>query len=471
MTYRVYSMGVSGDTETPITLYKKIVGKQKGFLFETQTKEGKYSIIGMPTYTITWEKGLYRENIKGDKERIGTHIKDLQAYMEPMMTQANNIPFAGGLVGGISYDILDQWIPLSNSSQDFLHIPQLHLFDVREWIVYDHQNQTICLGVLEEDTQEAEARGKEKLRIQMQQIEQTKQIDFLTIPKDKKVGRLKKHLEKEVFIDRVKKAQAYIQEGSLNQVVLSLRWSIEAKVNGFQLYRHLREINPSPYLFYFNFGTYQVAGSSPEMLVKLEQGTIYYCPIAGTSKRGQTKEEDREKIEALRKDPKEQKEHGMLVDLGKEELKRVSIPDSVFQITSMEVKKYSHVMHLESMMKGEKEKNQNMLSILTTFLPAGTLSGTPKRKAIQVIDQLEREKRGLYGGGVGYLGYNNQMDFGIAIRMMILQGQKIYLQAGAGIIEDSEPEKEYKECCNKLLATLKAIEREIEIISLPFNQE
>ena len=260
---------------------------------------------------------------------------------------------------------------------------------------------------------------------------------------------------------RTEKAKHYIHEGDIFQVVLSQRWTLESKENPFTLYRKLRALNPSPYLFYFNFGDYQVAGSSPEMLVELRKGKVYTCPIAGTRKRGRNDEEDRFLAEELLADPKEKAEHIMLVDLARNDMGRIAKIGTVKVTEFMEVHYYSHVMHLVSLVEGQKNENEDGFSVLSSFLPAGTLSGAPKIRAMEIIEELENTRRGIYGGAVGYFSFDGDMDMCIAIRTMVMKDGKIYMQAGAGITAESVPEKEFEESENKVRALLRAIEGEI----------
>ncbi len=255
----------------------------------------------------------------------------------------------------------------------------------------------------------------------------------------------------------VKKAKDYINAGDIFQVVLSKRWTMESKEHPFTLYRSLRSINPSPYLFYMNFGDYQVGGSSPEMLVELRNNKIYTCPIAGTRKRGANKNEDEILEKDLLNDEKEISEHIMLVDLARNDMGRVSKVSSVNVTEFMKVKYYSHVMHLVSVVEGVKSDKEDMFSILSNFLPAGTLSGAPKVRSMEIIEELEKEKRGIYGGAVGYFGFNGDMDMCIAIRTMVMSNGKVYMQAGAGITHESIDKNENEECENKVRALMRAI--------------
>ena len=264
----------------------------------------------------------------------------------------------------------------------------------------------------------------------------------------------------EQYSEKVNKIKDYIREGHIFQTVLSQRWIIETEQEGFSLYRELKELNPSPYLYYFDFGTFEVIGSSPEMIVKQQGKRVFTCPIAGTRPRGKTAEEDEALKKELLSDEKEKAEHVMLVDLARNDMGRISEFGTVKVTDFMNVQKYSHVMHIVSMVEGRKKGEFHPLDLIASFLPAGTLSGAPKIRAMEIIDELECVRRGLYGGATGYIDFSGDMDFCITIRTMIKKQNKVYLQAGAGIVADSVPQKEYEECCNKVMALAKTLVKE-----------
>ena len=264
----------------------------------------------------------------------------------------------------------------------------------------------------------------------------------------------------EEYSEKVNKIKQYIRDGHIFQTVLSQRWTIATGQDGFDLYCELRELNPSPYLYYFNFGDFEVIGSSPEMLVKQQGNRVFTCPIAGTRPRGKTKEEDDRLHRELLADEKERAEHVMLVDLARNDMGRITEFGTVKVTDFMSVKNYSHVMHIVSMVEGRKKGSFHPFDLLASFLPAGTLSGAPKIRAMEIIEELESVRRGLYGGATGYVDFSGDMDFCITIRTMIKKGKNVYLQAGAGIVADSVPENEYKECCNKVMALAKTLVEE-----------
>ena len=262
------------------------------------------------------------------------------------------------------------------------------------------------------------------------------------------------------YTEKVKKIKAYIVEGHIFQTVLSQRWTIQTKRDGFDLYKELRQRNPSPYLYYYNFGEFEIIGSSPEMIVKQTDQRVYTCPIAGTRKRGTTPQEDVFLERQLLADEKELAEHVMLVDLARNDMGKISQIGTVRVSEWMKIQKYSHVMHIVSLVEGKSGKVKSPFDVISAFLPAGTLSGAPKIRAMEIIDELESVRRGLYGGATGYLSFEGNMNFCITIRTMIKKGNKVYLQAGAGIVADSIPENEYNECCNKVMALAKTLVEE-----------
>jgi anthranilate synthase component 1 len=259
------------------------------------------------------------------------------------------------------------------------------------------------------------------------------------------------------YSEKVEKIKYYIREGHIFQTVLSQRWRVTTGRDGFSLYKELRELNPSPYLYYFNFGEFEVIGSSPEMLVKQQGKRVYTCPIAGTRPRGRDAAEDERLKAELLADEKERAEHVMLVDLARNDMGRISEFGTVKVTEFMQVHNYSHVMHIVSMVEGKKKGDYHPFDLVSSFIPAGTLSGAPKIRAMEIIDELESVRRGLYGGVTGYVDFSGDMDFCITIRTMIKRGNDVYLQAGAGIVADSVPEKEYEECRNKAMALAKTL--------------
>jgi anthranilate synthase component 1 len=272
------------------------------------------------------------------------------------------------------------------------------------------------------------------------------------------VGEPRSNFTHEGYKAAVEKAKEYIRAGDIFQVVPSQRWAMDFPLPPFALYRSLRRTNPSPFMFFFNFGGFQVVGASPEILVRLREGEVTVRPIAGTRKRGATPEEDRALEADLLADPKERAEHLMLLDLGRNDVGRVAKVGTVHPTETFIIERYSHVMHIVSNVVGELAEGEDALSALLAGLPAGTVSGAPKVRAMEIIDELEPEKRGIYGGGVGYFAANGEMDFCIALRTALVKDETLYIQAGGGVVHDSDPEAEYQETVNKSNALRRAAE-------------
>lgn len=456
---KTYVREFSGDTETPITIFYKYVGDEKGFLLESRG-DGKtnFSIMGKRPMAVL--KGndeleiMENGSVKYVKGRILEGVKD---YIKSInITDENNLPFTGGAVGVVGYDIIRQYEKIPDENKEVVNTPVVHLMVFDEFIIYDHLHDRIKLVVLSECRDKAnkildrmEREVKSSVPSEHYAVKEPSQIKFIS------------NMTKEKYENIVKKAKKYIYDGDIFQVVLSQRLTAETEDRPIDLYRRLRAINPSPYLFFFNFDEYFVAGSSPEMLVEVKGNTVRTCPIAGTRKRGKNPKEDIEIAAGLLEDPKEKAEHTMLVDLARNDMGRTAEIGSVKIKEFMQVHYYSHVMHLVSLVEGTKKSNVDSFDILSAFLPAGTLSGAPKIRAMEIIEELEEEKRGLYGGAVGYFDFNGNMDTCIAIRTMIIKDGKVYMQAGAGIVADSIPEMEYEESHNKVRALVKTIGGEV----------
>lgn len=458
-----YVKQLSGDMETPITLYQKYVGDSIGILLESNEQpKGRYSFIAKDPFAIIKTKGNMAVIETKGKIQIkeGKALDIVKEYLQQYSVENNtSIPFIGGAVGTVSYDIIRQYEKLPDENKDVLQLPDVHQMFIKELIAYDHMYQKINLIILEEDNEKGKKEAEIKLAKMQKQLSTNEfKIDNYYESSEKEEKCIKSNMVKKTYMDIVKKAKKYIYEGDIFQVVLSQRWRVKTNEKPFKLYRKLRQVNPSAYLFYLNYGDYQVAGSSPEMLVEVRKDKVYTCPIAGTRKRGSNEEEDKVLAQDLLNDEKEQAEHVMLVDLGRNDMGRVANIGTVNVSKMMEVRYYSHVMHLVSLVEGQKTEQEDSFSVLSTFLPAGTLSGAPKIRAMEIIEELEPSKRGIYGGAVGYFGFDGDMDMCIAIRTMIINDENVYVQAGAGIVADSDAEKEYEETVNKAEALIKAIQ-------------
>lgn len=453
-----YVESIVGDMETPITLYKKYVRNQIGFLLESKEQpKGRYSMLSTNPYMTIKAFGDQIEIKKKGRTKTltGKALDEVKVILDQYeVINDTDLPFIGGAVGTVGYDMIKQYEVIPNDNIDSVGTPDLHLLFVTETLVYDHFNHTTNIVVLEDDTEE----GKERALDRIYDIKMMLRKDII-IEHDDNEEKLKfqSNVSKKTFMDAVEKAKQYIYDGDIFQVVLSQRWSAECHTSPLLLYRRLRRLNPSPYMYYFKMDDYHIVGSSPEMLVEIKDGHISNCPIAGTRPRGKDAEEDALLAAELLADEKEVAEHNMLVDLGRNDMGKVSQIGTVEVTKYKEVQNYSHVMHIVSLVEGQQAKDKDMFEVLMSFLPAGTLSGAPKIRAMEIIEELEIAKRGIYGGAIGYFGFDGDMDMCIAIRTMVIKDSIVHIQAGAGIVADSVPEKEYDETGNKAKALIKAI--------------
>lgn len=453
-----YEKIINCDTETPVTLYRKYAGSDIGFLLESREQpKGRFSFMATNPDLVIKAYGDRIEIIeKGQMTEL--HGKVLDVVKERIeryhIDNETILPFVGGAVGTVGYDMIKQYEVIPQDNPDSIGTPDSHLMFVTETIVFDHFYDRLHIVVLEEETIYGEAKAKSRIR----EIEkQLKKMVTLPLAELKEPLEFESNMSQADYENMVRKAKQYIYDGDIFQVVLSQRWRGVCKTDPFHIYRKLRHVNPSPYMIYFNFGDYEIAGASPEMLVEMRNGHIKNCPIAGTRKRGKNAAEDEALAADLLADLKERAEHNMLVDLGRNDMGKVSRIGSVEVTKYMEVHNYSHVMHLVSLVEGEEAEGKDMFEVLMSFLPAGTLSGAPKIRAMEIIEELEPVKRGIYGGAMGYFGFNNNMDMCIAIRTMVVKNDNVYIQAGAGIVADSDPTKEFEETENKARALITAI--------------
>lgn len=462
--YRVYKKTVSIVNETAVSMYENLVGKEKGFLLESYDKNyDRFTLFGVNPAEIIRSEGqsLIIISADGSVTRKEGNPRDLlKAYYSEFEIRRDegDIGFSGGLVGNLGYDFVRYTERLPDENPDEIGIETIQMMFMKEFIVVDHIAETLTGIVLEEDNEAGELRAMEKASEMIAKAREKKTGMASRFCPDGKI--VKKSDTLEEYSRKVLKIKEYIREGHVFQTVLSQRWTVETKQEGFALYKELRELNPSPYLYYFNFGDFEVIGSSPEMIVKKQDDRVYTCPIAGTRKRGCNDAEDEKLKEELLADEKERAEHVMLVDLARNDMGKIAKFGTVKVTEFMEVRKFSHVMHIVSTVEGRKNKESHPIDLAASFLPAGTLSGAPKIRAMEIIDELETNRRGLYGGATGYIDFGGDMDFCITIRTMIKKGSLVYLQAGAGIVADSVPEQEYEECCNKVMALAKTLVEE-----------
>ena len=458
---RVYRKTVSIVNETATGMYENLVGKKKGFLLESYDKNyDRYTFFGADPKEIISSKGnaLVIERADGTKEvREGNPLERLKEYYDEfdIVKENRDSAFSGGLVGNLGYDFVRYSEKLPDDNPDEIGIETIQMMLMTEFVMVDHVAETLTGIVLAGDSEKGKKQALEKADEMIKKAREKRVEEKEDYRRDGVIVKQSDTLEE--YSTKVNKIKEYIKEGHIFQTVLSQRWTVETKQDGFALYKELRVLNPSPYLYYFNFGEFEVIGSSPEMLVKQKENHIYTCPIAGTRKRGKDKAEDERLKEELLADEKEKAEHVMLVDLARNDMGRISQFGTVKVTQFMQVQNYSHVMHIVSQVEGQKKGEYHPLDLVVSFLPAGTLSGAPKIRAMEIIDELESIRRGLYGGATGYIDFSGDMDFCITIRTMIKKQDKVYLQAGAGIVADSVPESEYNECCNKVMALAKTL--------------
>ncbi|KFM98805.1 anthranilate synthase component I [Bacillus clarus] len=447
-----------GDSVTPISLYRRMKGKKKFLLESSQLHQdkGRYSYFGCDPYGEVKSVGLAVElTINGQTEKLQKNVLHvLEAVLAPLQVESP-FPFCGGAVGYIGYDVIRQYEDIGEELVDPVNIPEVHMLLYREFIVYDHLRQKLSfVYVYKEDDATSYEEAYERLQVYKTTIlnGEEEQVKEVTSP----LAFTSSVTEKE-FCEMVETAKEYIRAGDIFQVVLSQRLQSECKGDPFALYRKLRIANPSPYMFYIDFQDYVVLGSSPESLLSVRDDKVMTNPIAGTRARGKTKQEDEEIAKELLGNEKERAEHMMLVDLGRNDIGRVSEIGSVTIDKYMKVEKYSHVMHIVSEVYGTLRKQMDGFDALAYCLPAGTVSGAPKIRAMEIINTLESEKRNVYAGAVGYISFSGNLDMALAIRTMVVKDERAYVQAGAGIVYDSNPIAEYEETLNKARALLEVM--------------
>lgn len=436
-----------GDEITPIKIFGGFKGSRR-FIFESGTKEdyfGRYSFLGENPY----------KEVSGDGQDEMDELKKESRIKFDVST--NLFSFKGGAIGYMGYDSIQLYEKKLNfKNEDELKVQTIRFNFYNRYLCYDHFIHKVYVidNIFEEDTREYD----EIISSQNEYINSLLYKPTLTEPSEaKKDITFKFHTSEKDYIEKVKRAKEYILAGDIFQVVLSQRMTCETEKTPLEIYRKLREENPSPYMFLIDYDTYQVIGSSPESLVSVMDGKAITNPIAGTRKRGETPEADTALEKELMEDKKELAEHVMLVDLGRNDIGKVSKIGTVNVSDFMKVERFSHVMHITTKVVGEIIEDFDGFDALAACLPAGTVSGAPKIRAMEIIEELEDFKRGIYSGAVGFFSYGGNMEMAIAIRTFILQGKRAYLQAGAGIVYDSVPEKEFEEVQNKLMALKEAL--------------
>ena len=464
---------INADLDTPVSAFLKIREKNKeSFLLESVEggeKLARYSFLGTAPSLIFKSKSrsiqIY-DRVKKRKVRFTTQkdplyeIKRIMQRFKPVKLKELG-RFWGGMVGYISYDMVRFFEKLPDKNSDELNLADSIFLLTDSLLIFDHLEHTIKIVAL--------VYIKDKKSIFKLYAEAIKKIDKLHKKllspihySEKKLSqnnfKFSSNFKKEEFYRMVRKAKKYIREGEIIQVVVSQRFKTELKgIEPFDIYRNLRRINPSPYMYFLDFSEVILIGSSPEMLVRCEDGLIQTRPIAGTRPRGKNEEEEKRLAYELLNDPKEKAEHLMLVDLARNDLGRVSQTGKVEVKEFMTLEKYSHVMHIVSEVRAKLKKGKDVYDVLRASFPAGTVSGSPKIRAMEIIEELENTKRGPYAGCVGYFGFSGNMDTCITIRTIIIKDDFAYIQAGAGIVSDSQPKREYYESLNKAKAMMEAI--------------
>ncbi|MEM0953674.1 MAG: anthranilate synthase component I [Pseudomonadota bacterium] len=468
------SREVLADTDTPLSAYLKLAQQPWSFLLESVQggeKWGRYSIIGLPCRRRLEVRGYQVQIIDTGAVIESRDVQDPLAFVEDYATQfrvptLDNLPvFHGGLVGYFGYDCVRYVEPRLRDStpEDELGVPDILLMVADEILVFDNLAGTLQLVVNANCNQES---AWEKAQSRLDELVQAlakpaPRPGNITLPaSDSPVvvadGSFGSHFTEQDYFAAVDSIKEYVLAGDAMQVVPSQRLSMPFSKAPIDLYRALRNLNPSPYMYYLNLEHFHIVGSSPEILARLEQGTVTVRPIAGTRRRGRSEAEDRAMEEELLADPKEIAEHLMLIDLGRNDVGRIAETGSVELTDKMVVERYSHVMHIVSNVTGTLSPEHSAIDVLRATLPAGTLSGAPKIRAMEIIDELEPVKRGVYGGAVGYLSWQGDMDTAIAIRTAVIKDDVLYVQAGGGVVADSVPRLEYKETLNKASAILRA---------------
>ncbi|MEE9332764.1 MAG: anthranilate synthase component I [Granulosicoccaceae bacterium] len=458
------------DLDNPLSTFLKVADTPYSFLFESVQggeKWGRYSIIGLPANTVISIREQAITISVGGKQ-TEQHTADdpldwINSYQQQFkVPDIEGLPkVTGGLVGYFGYDTVRYIEPRlgKNPHPDPLDTPDIMLMVAEELVVFDNLSGTLTMLVLADPSKpEAYQLGLERLAQLHDEIRTPLQARAAyREPKVVDEANFVSDFTEERYKDAVRTIKQYITDGECMQVVLAQRLTVKYSAPPIDLYRALRTLNPSPYLFYLNMRDHHIIGSSPEILVRLEEGAVTVRPLAGTRPRGATQEQDQALEKSLLADPKELAEHLMLIDLGRNDLGRIAKTGSVKVTDKYAIERYSHVMHIVSNVEGKLNDGMSAVDVLRATFPAGTLSGAPKVRAMEIIQELEPVKRGIYSGAVGYLSWNGNMDTAIAIRTAVIKGDTLYVQAGAGIVYDSDPDVEWQETMSKARAVFRAV--------------
>ncbi len=473
------------DLETPVSAFLKLRGNGPAFLLESaeQGRLGRWSFLGFrPRSILRWSDGKLSEwgGESAPDAGAGAAPDAVNDAPDPYAAVADYLrrfqiaepdelpPFAGGAVGFFGYDLVRTVEPLGEPNPDPVGLPDMALMITDVLVAFDHQRHEVTLiaNAFVEDggVDGAYARAVDTIAELRDQLREPVPPGSSGVPggeaEDMTVDgvRFESNMTREQFEGTVARIIEYVHAGDAFQVVPSQRFTAETPVEAFSIYRGLRTVNPSPYMYFLDFGDFEIAGASPEPLVKVTGRRVETRPIAGTYPRGGDEEEDRRQAERLLQDPKERAEHVMLVDLGRNDLGRVCEYGSVIVDELMVVETYSHVLHIVSQVSGRLRDGISAMDVLRSVLPAGTLSGAPKVRAMQIIDELEPHKRGSYGGAIGYLSYTGDLDTAIHIRTVVVKDGLVHVQAGGGTVADAQPAYEYNESVNKAKAVFRAVE-------------
>ena len=461
---------ILADFDTPLSTYFRLAREPYTYLFESVQggeKWGRYSIIGLPTrvrlevrddtVTVLHSGEVVSQWVSKDP------LTDIKEFHEKFNApQIEDLPkFTGGLVGFFGYDTVRYIEPTLSAGRkkSDMDVPDICLMVSDEVVVFDNLSGRLFLVIYVDVSKGGSwESGVERLNSLAQKLrEPIKSRPALSLQSEANESEFESMFGKEAYQEAVEKSREYILAGDIFQVVISQRLSAKYTGDPIDLYRALRTLNPSPYMYYLNFDSYHIVGASPEILVRSEDGQVTVRPLAGTRPRGADEEEDQRLMEDLLADEKECAEHVMLVDLGRNDVGRVSKLATVEVSDIMQIERYSHVMHIVSNVTGELDDGMHAIDVLRATLPAGTVSGAPKVRAMEIIDELEPHKRGIYSGAVGYISWNGNLDTAIAIRTAVLIGDQVHVQAGAGLVADSVPETEWNETMHKARALLRAV--------------
>jgi anthranilate synthase component 1 len=463
---------VTADLLTPVSAFLAIAANEPdSFLLESVERGeqiGRYTFLGARPYMQVQARGEDVLLLRGKrKEKLTGNVFQIvkeQLRQHRPATVPGLPPFTAGAVGYFAYDVVRQLEKIGEHAEDDLSLPDCVLMFFDRLLAFDHLRHQIHIIATADVSQESPRRAYDRAVADIAVLEKKLAAGLRPALWQKSSHRAKAKLKihagtsRQRFIQSVERAKEYIAAGDIFQVVLSQRLDFSPEVAPFDVYRALRTVNPSPYLYFLRMGDTHVLGSSPEMLVRVTGRKLEYRPIAGTHPRGRDEAEDQRLEQQMLHDEKERAEHVMLVDLGRNDLGRVSEYGSVKVRDLMYVERYSHVMHIVSALEGKLRGDLDALDAFAACFPAGTLSGAPKVRAMQIIEELEPTRRGVYGGSVLYADFAGNLDSCIAIRTMLMQGKRAYLQAGAGIVADSDPAREFEECMNKARAVLRAVE-------------